>query len=63
MKAEVNIAAFFVTCPKCNEPVECPTGSLMWAINEKPPAVIECSNTVCRTILTLPAKYARMLPQ
>jgi hypothetical protein len=59
MKATVTIAAFYVTCPKCDAEIESPDGSLMWSVNEKAPEKIECLN--CKTVLTLPAKYASLV--
>lgn len=61
MKANVSLAAFFVQCPKCDTDIAAPNGSLMWAIQDQAPKQIVC--TGCQTVLTLPAKYARILAQ
>jgi hypothetical protein len=57
MKADINIAAFYVTCPKpdCMAEIESPNGSLMWDVNEPNPDKVECPR--CKTKLTIPAKY------
>lgn len=58
MKADINIAAFYVSCPKCKVEIQSPNGSLMWVVAEINPEKFECPD--CWTKLTLPAKYARL---